>query len=404
MSSKTKLSMILIMVTLSLATFSNMSDMVIITVADKIYAQFADVNVSVINFILSGPAILSAIVAAVSAKIIEKIGSKKFMIIGFTIYTVGAVFGIVFCNAYFMAAMRFLVGIGFGCTTVAAMVILSETFIDEDQRSTMIGVYNGMMAAMGALLGFISGIVANFGWEQVFKIYLASIPILILLIIFIPNSNKQSQNREDVNVKSLDKQDISLKKVYSTAGGFFIYGLIYTVVYYQVSIIMVEKGITSVSMIGTLSALGTVGSFIACTLFGLYYKLLKRYTITLGFAMQGILFTMLYFMGNSIIIACIICTLLGSSFGLGMSYYFSYITTIVPSEKVPVSISIANIANSLSFFCSTYLVTILQKILKVSTVTQIIPALIIVLIMSTILSFICANKDNKNKLKSINQL
>ncbi|MDR0877037.1 MAG: MFS transporter [Treponema sp.] len=369
-----------------------MGDMVIIPIAGNLFADFADTNIAVLNFILSGPALIGALSSLLCGKLMYYVNKKILLIIAFLCFMVGGIFGDVLHNPFFMAAMRALVGIGVGAIMVVSLAIISDVFIDEKARSSMVGIYNGLMAAVGALLGWVSGMVASIEWRLVFRIYLASIPILLLILLFIPAKTKAVGNTQEEE-GSKDAEKMPWGKLLFLDAAFFIYSSVYCIVYYQVAMVIEDKGIGDLALIGIMSALGTVGSFVACSLFGLYYNRLKRFTPAIGFAVMAFSYWLLYGASGPAA-ACIACTLLGAMFGLGMSYYMMSCTVIVPPSQIPMAISITTTVMSIATFLSTYFSAGLQGIMGVSSITAIIPVLIVVLVIGAAVSSVGAIKNS----------
>jgi hypothetical protein len=89
-------------------------------------------------------------------------------------------------------------------------------------------------------------------------------------------------------------------------------------------------------------------------------------------------------------------TLLGASYGLGLSYYMMYCTVIVQPFQIPFSISITSAVLNIGAFLSTYCATLLQTITGASTIVGVIPVLIVVLSAGAVLSLILSSKMKKN--------
>lgn len=397
-----KLRNTLLMLTLILSTMAVMGDMVVISVAGNIFETYADVNVVVLNFFLSGPVLIGAVSGLVAGKLMQYISKKKLLIVAFGIFSIGAIFGNAIHSAYYMVGMRMLVGVGIGMVGVIAMAIIADVFVDENKRSTMMGIFNGGMAAVGAILGAVSGVVATMGWETVFSIYLATIPVLIMILLFVPADKLSASDSEVLgNAAGSTEEKLPWGKVIPLAGSVLFYNIIYCIVFYQISMIVIEKGIGDLALIGTLSALGTVGSFLASFSFGSYYKVLKRVTPVIGYSVMALSYGILYFSTSSVL-AMVACTLLGATFGMGMSYFFMHCTMIVPESKIPMSIAVTNFAMSIGGFLSVYVATMLQGVIGVGTITEIMPVLIGTLVVGAIISVVLNIKDKKmekNQLK-----
>jgi predicted MFS family arabinose efflux permease len=281
------------------------------------------------------------------------------------------------------------------------MTIIADIFNDESKRSSMLGVYNGGMSAVGAAIGYISGFVATLGWTMVFRIYLVAIPILIMIFLFVPTDQVTTATVEKSKNAAADKSNEKMPwaKVIALGAAFLIFGAVYCIAYFQISMIVAEKAIGDVTFIGTLSALGTVGCFITCFLFGKIYGVFKRSTPIIAYTIMALSFGMLYFSSSSIV-AVIACTLLGAMYGLGMSYYFMHCTMIVPESRIPMSIGFTSFCMSIGTFLSVYLATFLQGVMGVTTITEIMPVLIAILAIGAALSAVFTIKDRKTGLVS----
>jgi predicted MFS family arabinose efflux permease len=386
-----KLRNALIMLTLGLTSMATMNDMVIIPIVDNLFADFADVNVGVLNYILSGPALVSALFSLLSGKLMDHISKKTLMATGFAVFAAAAILGDAVHNAYYMVAMRTLVGAGFGVTLVVAMSIIAETFVSEKSRSAMMGLFTSSAGVVGSLLGFASGIVATSGWRMVYRIYLASLPVLIMIFLFLPQDKTLSDKTEE----SLpDNERMPWGRVLFMSAALIVFNIVYCIVYYQISIIITEKGFGDTKLIGALAGLGTLGSILGSAILGLVYPRIKRFTALIGYGGVTICFWLLY-TASGAPLAIVACTLLGASYALGVAYYMMYCTTFVPPGKIPLSISVATTAMAIGQFLSTYCATFLQGIMNVTTLTAVIPVLTLITITGTALSCLISILDRK---------
>jgi MFS family permease len=386
-----RLKYVLIMVTLGLTSMATMNDMVIIPIVDNLFRDFADVNVAVLNYILSGPALISALFSLLSGKLMDYISKKTLMAAGFAIFAIGAVFGDTVHNAYYMAVMRTLVGAGFGITLVVAMAIIAETFVSEKSRSTMMGLFNSSAGVVGALLGLVSGVVAASGWRLVYRIYLAALPVLVMIFLFLPRDKVVRDKTEEALPNS---EKMPWGKILFMAAAFIVYNIVYCIVYYQISVIAAEKGIGDTRLIGALAAFGTIGSILGSATLGLIYPRLRRFTILIGYGGLTACFCLL-FVTSSPALALVACTLLGTSYAVGTAYYLMYCTTFVPVGKIPFSIAIATTAMAVGQFLSTYCASALQRIMNIETMTSILPVLALVVAAGMVISLVTTLVDRK---------
>lgn len=185
--------MVLFLLTLFLTNIAIMADMVLVPAFGGIYETFGE-SINLVNFIVSGPALICIVASLISGKMMQYINKKSLMIIGFALFTIGSIFGAAIEMPYYMAFMRILVGIGWGFVNVTAIAFIADIFPDEKKRSTMMGAFNAAQAAVGALIGLIAGFIATASWQSVFKVYWISIPILAMIILFMPQKSMEEKN------------------------------------------------------------------------------------------------------------------------------------------------------------------------------------------------------------------
>jgi MFS family permease len=386
----------LIMLTLGLSAMAVMNEMVIIPVVGNLFHDFADTNIAVLNYILSGPRVVSALCSLLCAKLMYVTSKRTLMIAGFAIFAAASILGDAVHNPYYMVVTRSLVGGSMGITSVGAMAIISEVFVDEKARSSMMGVYNALMTVIGAVLAWVSGLVGEAEWRMVFRVYLAAIPILVMIIIFIPkDSVSVSEHPAKAAVSGGEKAP--WRRILLMEAAFIIYTMLYFAVFLQISMIVAAKGLGGVSLSGVLSALGTVGSLVFCVSFGFYYNRLRHFTICFGFALMALSFWALW-SASSVPAALIANILLGASYGVGVSYYMMYCTVIVPPVQIPLSISVTTTVLNLGAFLSTYCATLLQKIIGASTIVDVIPVLIVISSAGVALSLVFSIVERKKSV------
>jgi predicted MFS family arabinose efflux permease len=388
----------LIMLTLGLSAMAVMNEMVIVPVAGNLFHDFAGSNIAALNYILSGPRVVGALCSLLCAKLMFVISKRKLMIIGFAIFAVSSILGDVIHNPYYMVVMRSLTGAGMGITSVVALAIISGIFVDEKTRGSMMGIYNALMTIVGAVLGWVSGLVGAVEWRMVYRVYLAAVPILAMIVIFIPNDRVPAGEGAIKTIASGGEKTpkIPWRSILFMEAAFIIYTIGYFVVFLQISMIVAAKGLGGVSLSGIFSALGTVGSMMLSASFGLYHNKLKRFTICIGFALMALSYWMLW-TATSVPAALIANTLLGASYGLGVSYYMMYCTVIVPPVQIPLSISITATILNIGAFLSTYCGTLLQKIMGAATIVDVLPVLIVILTTGAIVSLVFSIVKRKKR-------
>ena len=111
----------------------------------------------------------------------DRIGFKRLMLIGASIFGVASLMAAFANSAYMLIAARAFLGVGAAMILPATLAGVRNTFLDEKQRNYALGLWGtvgGGGAAFGPLLGGF--ILEHFSWGAVFLI---NVPIIILVLI-----------------------------------------------------------------------------------------------------------------------------------------------------------------------------------------------------------------------------
>lgn len=351
--SKTK--RILFYIAIMLTNVAIMGELVITPIIYNFYEEFA-YNMAGVNFIVSGPPLIMVVASLIASKLCSKTTKKNIIIIGCAFFTVGAVFGAVNLSIPFMIAMRVLVGIGEGFVNVAAMAMIAEVYVDEQKRSTFMGIYNAIMAAMGALMSACAGMIAESGWVNAFKVYWIAIPMLITAILFLPSIklNEEIQNKTNIKKEPLGKAYMLMMVSY------VLFNLAYAMITYYVSTYVQEHSLGTSSFTGIMTAMGTVGSTVICMGFGFIYQKLSSKTAVLA-QIMGAVSVAIFLFAPGKVTAIAAMVIIGAAYGVLFSYAYAHGAAIVPVSRIDDAMGYATIGYSLPMFCSTYLVTFLMN-------------------------------------------
>lgn len=350
---------VMIMLVLILATIVPMGDLVIIPAANAIYFHFNQVNIGILNFILSGPALIAVFVAPFVGRGMNRIGKKRMLLIGMAFFTVGAVLGGIVENALYMAVMRGIVGIAVGIVSPTCMAIIADIFANDKKKlGTMMGFWNAGMSSIGALVSLIAGMLVAFNWRYIFLIYLIALPIILLICIFLPG---KSSDEVVANATSISLEPMPWKSVLTMYISYFLGELLLCVMYYEISIYMAELNLGGSMIAGVLSTVMTLGTCGACLIFGLLYARFQLFLPGLvHFLIASAYFLFAFF--PSAVFATIGMVLIGIGNGLIMSYYQTHLAVIVPKSQVSFALGIsASVLGVAMFFC-TYFCTFLRVV------------------------------------------
>lgn len=361
--------MALVLLALFLSTSCTMGDMVIVPIASNLYEVFPQVGL--VNAIISASALVGVPFCIVGGHLTDRMNKKTLMVGGFALYTAASIFGCVYENVYYILICRLLsTGVAWGLTSSAALGIIAELYEDEGKRGTVNGWYNAVMAAIGAVMSFVAGILAVSAWQHAFRTYWINIPILIMLAVFLPS------------MPPVKKAVTDKVKVKATAGWYkdlipllieiFAVASSYYVIAYMISIYVADTGIGNEAFSGTLSSAGTICSFLANLGFGLIYTKMKKATAIPSLVLLGIGFLLMAFLPVQAV-AVVACALMGAAWGIFYSFFYTECSVVVPEDRQGTAIGITSAVNGMAMFVCTYEVTGLKSVMGAQSVASVFP-------------------------------
>ncbi len=379
---------------LFLSSMCTLGDLVVNPIVANLYNVFADDPEWLVNFAITGPALVGLPFGIIAGVLCDRMDKKWIMVIGFAIFTVSAVFGAV-DNIYLFTTLRCLAtGVGWGITNTAALAILADMFPNEDEHGKFVGWYNSAMSIMGALMAAIAGVLAVSAWQDAFFTYLIAVPVLVMLVVFLPKM-PPSHVTDAENGKKVAAAPAGwwTKLIPLTIQVFFV-AICYFVMLYMIAVYVMDAGVGDEAFIGMLASAGTIATAVASIIFGAVYKRMKNFVyVPALFVMAACFIVMGFFPNPATTIAGVVVA------GFFWPFYFCYFyvraTELVPASKGGTATSIVAFSDGLAATGSSYLLTGLVGATGMSAV-QAWPVMGYILIAVAIVSVIYLLAFRKN--------
>lgn len=383
-----------------------MGDLVISPIAADVYRVFADAPIALINLGVTGPALVGLPFGLITGVLCDRMDKKKIMVAGFAVFTVAAVFGISQVNVYYFVVMRlFATGVGWGITNTAALSILADLFTDEDSHAKYVGWYNAAMSAIGAALASCAGFLAVGEWTHAYYTYVAAIPVLVMLIAFLPSFPAAARNRqmpadvaamesvpscpsagegpvpqvgvaqrvEEVYGASTSSAAAIARALFNSDGPskaqpgwwkrlvplslqVFAVATLYYVILYLMGLYVEDTGVGDQAFVGMLTSVMTVATALGSLVFGACYKRLRNAVYLPALvAIGAVFFVLAGFPSAPVVVAAL--ALAGFAWPYYFCFFYTRCTEIVPQSKQSTSTSIVAAANGLAVTACSYLLT-----------------------------------------------
>lgn len=287
-----------------------------------------------------------------------------------------SIFGIAYQNIYYFVIMRlFATGVGWGITNTAALSILADLFTDDAEHAKFVGWYNSVMSLMGALLAFVAGTLATQVWQNAYYAYLIAIPVLIMLIVFLPsfppvgNAASQVQNVQGVSTSSAAALARGLfrdgsktapagwwKKLVPLTIQVFLVAMFYFVILYMISLYVADAQVGNEGFAGILTSIMTIATAVGSLCFGSLYKRFRGAVyLPALFIIGGVFFVLAAFPSAPVVVISL--AIAGLMWPMYFCYFYTHCTEIVPVSKQSTATSIVAAADGLAVTACSYLLT-----------------------------------------------
>lgn len=392
--SKTK--RILAIAAIFFSTLAVMADLVITPVIGMIYGYYPD-NMSAVNYIVSGP-MLVLVIASLLTPYLTRHMDKKVVFTGATvIFSIGAIFGVAVDNPLFICFTRTLVGIGEGVINTIGMSYIADLYTDPKDRNRISGYYNAAQSLAGMVLSYAAGSLAAGGvWLEVYKLYWLAIPMLVMVILFVPSI--KPQKTADVQKQEKAKKEPMGWRYWFMSACFLIMNITLgaTVLYYLSSYIF-EHNLGDSSFTGLATAVKSVVGILVGLSYGWIVSKCGRYTSTVSYVTYALTLVILILLPSKFV-ALVVGTICGLTYKVLMSYNYAHGFAIVPASRIDDASSITTAVYGVGSFACTYFATWLMGVMHTDLVTPTWWVSVAITAVVIVADLIAAAKEKKMEL------
>ena len=359
---------------LTLLLVSSLTIMSVITISPalpQMVMAFSDVENAafLVKLVLTIPALMIAIVSPITGRLIDRHGRLRILWLSLILYAISGSAGYYLNNIYHILISRAVLGIAVGMSMPIVITLIADYF-EGKERQKFVGLQIAFMSMGGILFIGLGGILADLGWRYPFLIYLSSLLVLPLSIIFLhepPVTQKINQANQNVRAPR-----IIWMLFINTMFMWIIFFLIPVQIPFHLKAIGVEKSALIGAAIATATAFSAVSSFS-------YSKIKSRFSflsifsigyffMTAGFACISI--------SNSYVMVVIAMMLSGLGLGMMIPNTNMWVMKIVPPEIRGKEIGKLTTFWFLGQFLSPIIIFPVLKILSVSSTFMLASAIL----------------------------
>lgn len=204
---------------LSISLLTVMAGAAVAPALGIIREYFSDEPLTVVQLIISMPALFIAITNLFFGRLCRIFTAKKLTLIGLIMYVVFGCAAGLFSNIYLVLVCRALLGIGVGILMPLSTGLISYYFT-KDKQDMLMGYSSAMNMMGGVIATLIAGLLAIVSWRLSFLVYLMGILCIVLVMLWMPDE-------KIVDDGPKKKEKGTLRKYYPYIVGMFLLMIVF---------------------------------------------------------------------------------------------------------------------------------------------------------------------------------
>ncbi|MGM9973948.1 MAG: MFS transporter [Clostridiaceae bacterium] len=339
--------------------FMSNGGMVISPALASIIEYFSDVPVTLVQMLITVPALMMIPASLVSSYLNRYFPSRKIFECCLIALAIAGIIPFLVQNFIIIFISRIIVGWSIGSMGPLANALIANTFVDSN-KDRAIGIYTASESIGGASMVFFSGIIVKLEWKYNFLIYLIAIIELIIVILFCPKDDKVYSST--IESRAMRTSRIINPTILYVWIVFFIYMAFLNTFPPNIALFIEGEGLGTSTICGAASAMFLVSGFICGLVYSKITAIFKNYTFALGVAVTAI---GIVIVANSYSAIVVICGAIVAGFGMGITLPTGNLksaASVSPSQSA-MAIALGATSYQLAQFMTTFLVNPIAKVI-----------------------------------------
>jgi len=212
--------------------------------------------------VLTAPALMIGLLAPVAGRIVDAVGRKRLLVGALLVYSLVGTAPLWLDSLPLVLVSRVGVGITEAAIMTCCTTLIADYFAgrDRDRYFGMQTVYTTLSATAFFAVG---GALGGSGWRAPFWLYLVSLPLAVLVALFIWQPARPVSTAERAPLPPAPWRQLAAPVGVTLFGGVAFYALIV-----ELSYVLNDIGITSTATIGAISAVSSLATAAGAFTFG----------------------------------------------------------------------------------------------------------------------------------------
>ncbi len=179
-------------VTVCAVAVINMGQLVTSSGLAYIAAAFPDVKELWISLLVTGSAVTQVPAGILSGYLARRIPKKRLLVFALLLFLITGLAPFFLRSFPLILLMRILFGAAAGISVPVGASLCFDFYESEREQSRMLGLNSAFSMLGGVYFTFAGGQLSELGWQYCFLAYLIGIPILLLVLLFLPEQEVAS--------------------------------------------------------------------------------------------------------------------------------------------------------------------------------------------------------------------
>lgn len=357
----------LLMWTMLLIAIVQMPHIALMPAIDLIQSNvFPDKSVATIQTVMSLPNLISIFSGVFSAFLISRgiLSKKTVVLLGISLVGLTGVVAIIMHSQFWqLCSFSVVLGCGLGLYIPNTQSIMADSF-PEDERQMLTGLQFAFVNVGGILMSVFGGMLTTPSrWYGGYIMLLMVIPVLLLAISALPKGRAVSVRDSKTTANTKLPSD-----VFYYAATVLIFLLLYNVSNSNISTHLADFGLGDTSTSGVVSATMMAGGVISGFVFPKISPKFGDYSISVGFAMMTITYTIMNIFASSLVMVYIAMLVTGMTLSMIMPQCIFKISNVVDESNSATAMMLSScIASGLGGFLSPVVFTNITTLFSDST-------------------------------------
>ena len=165
-------------------------------VLGQIQLHYPEVNVSLIQMLITAPTLLSMVMSVAVGTLVVRISKKKLLLIGCFITGITGFVPFVWDSFMLLFLSRTIYGIGLGMATTLNAAVVAE-FFEGKERVSVMGIQAASVGAGMVVITVASGLLGTIGFQYAYVIHIIGFIAMVLIAVCLPDTGIKKTDRPE---------------------------------------------------------------------------------------------------------------------------------------------------------------------------------------------------------------